>query len=78
MVISLKLLTLKQFKNNHKIEKQNKMNPYKFQFLDKKNNVIEEKITWCTSKQDAVKIANNYLAECRHNDVVKIKNFKAY
>jgi hypothetical protein len=54
------------------------MNPYKFQFLDKKNNVIEEKITWCTSKQDAVKIANNYLAECRHNDVVKIKNFKAY
>lgn len=54
------------------------MNPYKFQFLDKKNNVIEEKITWCTSKQDAVKIANDYFAECRINDVIKIKNFKAY
>jgi hypothetical protein len=54
------------------------MNPYKFQFLDKQSNVIEEKIKWCTSKQDAVKMANNYLAECMQNDVVKVKNFRAY
>jgi hypothetical protein len=54
------------------------MNPYKFQFLDKQGNVIDEKIKWCTSKQDAVKMANNYLAECMQNDVVKVKNFRAY
>lgn len=54
------------------------MNPYKFQFLDKKNNVIKEKITWCISKQKAVKISSSYLAECMHNEVVKVKNFRAY
>lgn len=54
------------------------MNQYKFQFLDKKGNVIDEQITWCTSKQDAVKMAKKYLAECMQNDVVKVKNFRAY
>jgi hypothetical protein len=54
------------------------MNPYKFQFLDKNGYVIEEKIKWCTSKQDAMKMGNNYLAECRDGDVVKVKNFRAY
>jgi hypothetical protein len=51
------------------------MNPYK---LDRENNIIKEKIMWCVSKQDAIKIARSYLAECMNNDVVKVKNFRAY
>jgi len=54
------------------------MKAYKFQFLDKKGNVIDEQITWCASKKDAVKMAKKYLAECMQNDVVKVKNFRAY
>lgn len=42
------------------------------------NNIIKEKIMWCVSKQDAIKIARSYLAECMNNDVVKVKNFRAY
>ena len=53
------------------------MNEYKFQFLDKNGYVIEEKVKYATSKKDAMRMANNYLAECRDGDVVKVKNFKA-
>jgi hypothetical protein len=58
-------------------EKTEIMNEYKFQFLDKDGYVIEEKVKYATSKKDAMRMANNYLAECRDGDVVKVKNFKA-
>jgi len=58
-------------------EKTRIMNEYWFQFLDKNGYVIEEKVKYATSKKDAIRMANNYLAECRDGDVVKVKNFKA-
>ena len=54
------------------------MNPYTFYFEDKDDNVIEQRIIWCTCKQEAIVIANKLLGESMDNDLFKIKTRKTF
>lgn len=46
---------------------------YRFSFQDKKGNEVTSAIKHCWSKQDAIKIAFNLLANTSDLDIVKIK-----
>jgi hypothetical protein len=51
---------------------------YLFLFQDKFGNEITSVVKNCWSKQDAIKIANNLLANTSHLDIVKIKTKRNY
>lgn len=54
------------------------MNPYTFYFEDKDDNVIEQRVLWCTSKKEAIEIAKKLLGESMDNDLFKIRTRKTF
>lgn len=54
------------------------MKKFKFTYLDRQNNEIESKTKYCLDKRDAMKLANNELAQINDNDIVKIKTKRIY
>ena len=52
--------------------------PYKFTYVDKRNNELDSTILWCNDKSEAVQIAKRLFADCMCNDTVKVKSQRAY
>lgn len=54
------------------------MNPYTFYFEDKNENILEQKVLWCTCKKEAIEIAKKLLGESMDNDLFKIRTRKTF
>jgi len=53
-----------------------KATEFEFLFFDNQKNLLDTKIMWCNGKTDAVKMANNLLANCMDDDITIIKTRK--